>query len=39
MKNIKARTLWIIVGVLFVIAVGLIFAVQYTNDVLNKVVT
>lgn len=37
MKNIKARTLWIIVGVLFVIAVGLIFAVQCTNDVLNKV--
>ena len=37
MKKIKARTLWIIVGILFLIAVGLIFAVQYTNDVLNKV--
>ncbi len=37
MRNIKARTLWIIVVVLFFIAVGLIFAVQYTSDVLNKV--
>lgn len=37
MKKIKARTLWIIVGILFLVAVGLIFAVQYTTDVLNKV--
>ena len=37
MKKIRARTVWIIVGILFLIAVGLIFAVQYTNDVLNKV--
>ena len=37
MKKIKARTVWIIVGVLFLIAIGLIFAVQYTQGVLNRV--
>ena len=37
MKKIKARTVWIIVGVLFLVAIGLIFAVQYTQDILNKV--
>ena len=36
MKKIKARTLWIIVAILFLIAIGLIFAVQYTSGGLNK---
>jgi len=37
MRKIKARTLWIIVGILFILAVGLIFAIQYSSDILNKV--
>ena len=37
MKKIKARYLWIITGILFLIAIGLIIAVQYTKDTLNKV--
>lgn len=37
MKKIKARYIWITIGVLFLIAIGLIFAVQKTTDVLNKI--
>ena len=36
MRNIKARTLWIITAILFLIAIGLIFATQYSNGALNK---
>lgn len=38
MKNLKVRTLWIIIIVLFLIAIGLIISCAYTDDVLNKVV-
>lgn len=38
MKNIKARTLWIIVVVLFVIAIGLIFICPNTDGVLNTII-
>ena len=37
MKNIKARYIWIAAGVLLLIAIGLIIAVQYTKDVLNTI--
>ena len=37
MRNIKARTLWIIAAVLFVVAIGLIFATQKTSGTLNRV--
>ena len=36
MKNIKARTLWIIVIIEFLSSIGLIFACIYTTDALNK---
>ena len=37
MRNIKARTLWVIVVIELLVAVGLIFACIYTKDILNKV--
>lgn len=37
MKNIKARTLWIIVAIELLVGVGLIFACIYTSDAINKV--
>lgn len=37
MRNIKARTLWIIVIIELLVGVGLIFACIYSNDVINKV--
>jgi hypothetical protein len=36
MKNIKARYLWIAAGVFLLIAIGLIFAVQYAKGFLNS---
>lgn len=38
MKNIKARTLWIIVAVLFVIVIGLIFLCPNTDGALNTII-
>ncbi len=37
MRNIKARTLWILAVVELLLSVGLIFACIYTKDILNKV--
>ena len=37
-KNIKTRTLWIIVGILFLLAIGLIVACAYIDESLNKLV-
>jgi hypothetical protein len=36
MKNLRARTLWILTVVVLLISVGLIFACVYTTDWLNK---
>lgn len=37
MKNIRARYIWIAAGILLLIAIGLIIAVQYAKGVLNTI--